>query len=127
MSAKTKIIVLRMKELIYTALFVGLVLFLILLFFFMFRSKPDETSVTTQGDANNAADAPIDPALIKGRVICHIDRVGDVVAFLKSPVGILIVLAAAIVLMEIPRRREKAEEEKARQQIIDEINQLKKQ
>ena len=35
MSAKTKIIVLRMKELIYTALFVGLVLFLILLFFFM--------------------------------------------------------------------------------------------
>ena len=51
MSAKTKIIVLRMKELIYTALFVGLVLFLILLFFFMFRSKPDETSVSTSASA----------------------------------------------------------------------------
>ena len=87
----------------------------------------DDTSVTTQGDANNTADTPIDPILIKGRVICHIDRVGDVVTFLKTPVGILIVLAAAIVLMEIPNRREKAEEEKVRQQIIDEINQLKNQ
>ena len=44
MSAKTKIIVLRMKELIYTGIFAGLVLFLVILFLFMFRSEKDETS-----------------------------------------------------------------------------------
>ena len=32
MSAKTKIIVLRMKEIIYTALIIGLALFLVVLF-----------------------------------------------------------------------------------------------
>ena len=32
MSSKTKIVVLRMKEIIYTAIFIGLAIFLILLF-----------------------------------------------------------------------------------------------
>lgn len=41
MSSKTKIVVLRMKEIIYTAIFVGLAILLITLFFFMFRSKKD--------------------------------------------------------------------------------------
>lgn len=48
MSAKTKIVVLRMKELIYTALFIGLALFLIVLFLIMFRSGKDETSPSTE-------------------------------------------------------------------------------
>ena len=38
MSSKTKIIVLRMKEIIYTALFIGFAFLLILLLFFMFRN-----------------------------------------------------------------------------------------
>lgn len=37
MSAKTKIVVLRMKEIIYTAIFIGLAILLIALFFIMFR------------------------------------------------------------------------------------------
>ena len=41
MSSKTKIVVLRMKEIIYTAIFIGLAIFLILLFFFMFRSEKE--------------------------------------------------------------------------------------
>ena len=53
MSAKTKIIVLRMKEIIYTALFIGLALFLVLLFLFMFRSGKDETSPTTEAMPTN--------------------------------------------------------------------------
>ena len=53
MSAKTKIIVLRMKELIYTGIFIGLVLFLVLLFFFMFRFGKDET-VPTSADPSAA-------------------------------------------------------------------------
>lgn len=47
MSAKTKIVVLRMKELIYTGIFIGLVLFLVLLFLFMFRSGKDEAAPTS--------------------------------------------------------------------------------
>lgn len=39
MSSKTKIVVLRMKELIYTAIFIGLAIVLITLFFIMFRPQ----------------------------------------------------------------------------------------
>lgn len=41
MSSKTKIVVLRMKEIIYTAIFAGLGLLLLALLFIMFRPKPD--------------------------------------------------------------------------------------
>lgn len=51
MSAKTKIVVLRMKELIYTAIFIGLVLFLVVLFLFMFRPGRDETPNMTDTTA----------------------------------------------------------------------------
>ncbi|MCI8403127.1 MAG: hypothetical protein HFI38_13735 [Lachnospiraceae bacterium] len=39
MSAKTKIVVLRMKELIYTGIFVGLAILLVVLFLTMFSGK----------------------------------------------------------------------------------------
>lgn len=42
MSAKTKIVVLHMKELIYTAIFVGLGLVLIILLLFMFLPRHEE-------------------------------------------------------------------------------------
>lgn len=41
MSSKTKIVVLRMKEIIYTAIFVGLGILLVLLLLFMFRPRQD--------------------------------------------------------------------------------------
>lgn len=41
MSSKTKIVVLKMKEIIYTAIFVGLAILLIALCFIMFRPKKD--------------------------------------------------------------------------------------
>lgn len=48
MSAKTKIVVLHMKELIYTAIFVGLGILLIILLLFMFLPKEEEgESVST--------------------------------------------------------------------------------
>ncbi len=49
MSSKTKIVVLRMKEIIYTAIFVGLGILLITLFLVMFRPKKD--TVPTSGDS----------------------------------------------------------------------------
>ena len=42
MSAKTKIVVLHMKELIYTAIFVGLGILLIMLLLFMFLPKKEK-------------------------------------------------------------------------------------
>lgn len=47
MSAKTKIVVLHMKELVYTMIFVGLAVLLILLFVFMFGSKKEESAKET--------------------------------------------------------------------------------
>ena len=58
MSSKTKIIVLRMKEIIYTALFIGFAIVLIMLFLFMFRPKKDNISGSTaEQTAENASSA----------------------------------------------------------------------
>ena len=56
MSSKTKIVVLRMKEIIYTAIFIGLAIFLILLFFFMFRSEKEDGNRRQAGTGE--ADSP---------------------------------------------------------------------
>ncbi len=50
--AKTKIVVLQMKEIIYTAIFVGLGILLILLLIFMFLPSSEEESVPTTGQYN---------------------------------------------------------------------------
>ena len=47
MSAKTKIVVLHMKELVYTVIFVVLAVLLVLLFVFMFGSEKDESAKET--------------------------------------------------------------------------------
>lgn len=44
MSSKTKIVVLRMKEVIYTAIFIGLALLLLILCFIMFRPAKKASS-----------------------------------------------------------------------------------
>ena len=46
MSYKTKIVVLRMKEIIYTARFAGLAVLLVTLCVIMFRPKKGETPVS---------------------------------------------------------------------------------
>lgn len=51
MSSKTRIIVLRMKEIIYTAIFIGLAILLIMLFMFMFRPKKDSAQSTEENVA----------------------------------------------------------------------------
>ncbi len=48
MSSKTKIVVLRMKEIIYTAIFLGLGILLVLLLFIMFRPKKDTPASSEQ-------------------------------------------------------------------------------
>ena len=82
---------------------------------------------TTKGDANNTADEPISPSVIKGKVIFVVPFVGRIVGFIKTPIGTLCVIAAAILLIEIPRRNEKKKDDSERQKIIDEIKRLKEQ
>ena len=48
MSSKTKIVVLHMKEIVYTAIFAVLAIVLIILLVFMFRPKEQETSAEAE-------------------------------------------------------------------------------
>ena len=79
----------------------------------------------TQGDANNAADPPIAVSAIKGKAIAQVPALGAAALFLKTPVGFLLVLTSAILLLELPywRERQKAAEEQER--IKEEIRRLK--
>lgn len=83
--------------------------------------------VTTRGDANNANDRPVAFADLRGKVSFHIPGLGHLVTFLKSPIGTIGLIAAAIALVEIPFRRQRQADDQQRQQIIDEIKRLKEQ
>ena len=67
----------------------------------------DGETVTTQGDANNVADPSFNGAAIKGAVVGHVPDLGLAVEFLKTPLGITLLLACAIVLEELSFRKEK--------------------
>lgn len=61
MSSKTKIVVLHMKEVVYTAVFLALALILLVVFLIMFSGKKDsekKASVTTAASAENARYIP---------------------------------------------------------------------
>ena len=85
----------------------------------------DGETITTKGDANNTADEPINVSAVKGKVLFWIPYVGSVVGFLKTPIGIICIIAAAIALVEIPRRNEKKKDDEERQKIVEEIERLK--
>lgn len=56
MSSKTKIIVLRMKEIIYTAIFAGFALLLVLLLLYMF--KPEKNNPSEAAPTDTTSEAP---------------------------------------------------------------------
>lgn len=62
-----------------------------------------EDGMRTKGDANNTEDAqPIKQSRVIGKVILVIPRLGAAVGFLKTPLGILCFLGAAVLLFEAP-------------------------
>ena len=87
----------------------------------------DGDSVTTKGDANETADEPILVSDIKGKVLFWIPFAGNIVGFMKTPVGTFGILAVAIALVEIPRRKDKKKDDEERQKICEEIERLKKE
>lgn len=87
----------------------------------------DGEKIITQGDANNVPDEPIELSAIKGKVLFHIDKLGTIVSFFKTPVGTVLIIAAAIALVEIPRRREKDADDAEKQKILEEIKRLREE
>lgn len=82
-------------------------------------------TVTTKGDANNVADEPINISAVKGKVLFWIPFVGRIVNFLKTPIGIICIIAVAIALIEIPRIREMRKDDET-EKLKKEIEDLKK-
>ncbi len=91
----------------------------------------DGSTVTTQGDANNAPDEPFDVSCILGTVVGCVPGAGIAIDFLKTPPGILLPVGLAVLLMGLSFRREKAaeQENKARQirQLREEIDRLRQE
>ena len=79
----------------------------------------------TQGDANNAADSPIDPADIRGKAVARVPGAGAAVNFIKTPAGTVLFLAAAIVLFELPHLRKRRAAEAEKERLRKEIRRLK--
>ena len=83
--------------------------------------------VTTKGDANEAADPVFDASQIKGVVVGWIPCLGSLVSFLKTPVGIILLLVCAVLLMESSFRKQKVSDDRQLEGIKEEIRRLKEE
>lgn len=62
-----------------------------------------EEGYRTQGDANNAADPdPVAPQEVVGRVVGHLPGIGGLLAALKTPLGMTLLLFVGLILLELP-------------------------
>lgn len=84
----------------------------------------DGDMVTTQGDANNVPDEPISMGAIKGEVVAAIPLVGYFVWMLKTPLGVIVTIAAAVVLVELSFRSRKKEKDDEKERMKEEIRRL---
>jgi len=81
--------------------------------------------VTTKGDANNIADDPIDKKNIKGTVVMVIPFIGVIVNFLKSTVGMIVLITAAFLLTELSFHKQKKRDYQDIDAIKEEIRRLR--
>lgn len=81
--------------------------------------------VLTQGDANSVPDEWMDPSRICGEVVGVIPGVGLAVNAIKSPVGIVVILAAVIFLLELSYRKERSGGQEDIEKIKEEIRRLR--
>ncbi|WP_418668282.1 signal peptidase I [Allofournierella sp.] len=56
-----------------------------------------------QGDANNTADEPVDPSDVLGRVERVIPRVGNFILWLKTTPGMICIILAGFLSIQLPR------------------------
>jgi signal peptidase len=86
----------------------------------------DGDTVTTKGDANNVEDAPFDISMVKGKMVGNIPGIGFMVRAVKTPIGTIALLAAAVLLIELSYRRDKRQDDEELEAIREEINRLKR-
>lgn len=82
-------------------------------------------TVITQGIANNVPDDPISLSDIKGKVAFHINGLGKVVSVLKSPVCMVMIMLAAVLLLVMSYKNEKKADDSELEHIRREIECLK--
>lgn len=75
----------------------------------------------TRGDANQTADeTPVPPEKVIGRVIAVIPKIGRVISFFATPLGMLILVLALLLAIELPslarRRNQKKGEAEAHEE-----------
>ena len=85
----------------------------------------EDGSVVTKGDANNTEDEPIPPEDVKGEMVGKVPLIGAAVRFLQTPIGIIIVIAVLILLINLSWRKEKKEDAGDLDVIKEEIRRLK--
>lgn len=67
----------------------------------------NDGELLTRGDANNVIDDPIALSAVEGKVVLQIHGAGNLLLFLKTPFGILMMLLVLFLLIEIPFAVEK--------------------
>lgn len=83
--------------------------------------------IQTQGDANNMMDEPVMVSTIKGKVILSVPAIGKIVNMLKHPAAIVVLLALAIGLLELPYINDKKKHNDELEKIREEIRRLKEE
>ena len=81
--------------------------------------------VTTQGDANNTADAPFDKGLIVGNVAFALPAAGRLIEALRSPLGVMALVAVLVAVVELPLRHRRNDDERRRAELRAQIAELK--
>ena len=81
--------------------------------------------ITTRGDANQADDAPVEASAIKGKVISIIPWMGNLARILKTPAATIILLVAAVLMLESSFRKEKRKKAADVEQLKAEIRKLR--
>ncbi len=87
----------------------------------------DGETVVTRGDANGADDAPISVSDIAGKLSFSVPFFGVVIRFLRSPVGIIVIIALAVLLLELSFKKEKSKDDDELDAIKEEIRRLKEE
>lgn len=87
--------------------------------------ETDGVTAVTQGTANNISDEPIQVEAIKGKLVMKLPKVGIAVRGIRTPVGVVIILAVAFLLLGRSYRREKVRDDAELEAIKAEIRRLR--
>ena len=87
----------------------------------------DGEMATTQGDANNTPDEPLNLRDVKGKVEYYIPRIGSIVDVIKSGPVTIMLLALSVFFYVLSWKRERKQGDDDRAQLQKEIEELKNQ